>query len=52
MTRDELERRHAEIVARHGEWTYDIPRVLQAIGVGRAVSLSTRARTAPGTIPG
>lgn len=25
MTRDELERRHAEIVARHGEWTYDIP---------------------------
>jgi SAM-dependent methyltransferase len=25
MTRDELERRHGEIVARHGEWTYDIP---------------------------
>ena len=25
MTRDELERRHADIVARHGEWTYDIP---------------------------
>jgi SAM-dependent methyltransferase len=25
VTREELERRHAEIVARHGEWTYDIP---------------------------
>jgi hypothetical protein len=25
VTREELERRHADIVARHGEWTYDIP---------------------------
>jgi SAM-dependent methyltransferase len=25
VTREELERRHADIVAEHGEWTYDIP---------------------------
>jgi SAM-dependent methyltransferase len=25
VIREELERRHAEIVARHGEWTHDIP---------------------------
>ena len=25
MTREEIEARHAEIVAQHGEWTYDLP---------------------------